>query len=62
MADIERKGSDAIDNTIETRKGEAVNDTEANNAVGYKEYLEAQELEVSDSEVCLVHYRSLRRL
>lgn len=51
MADIERKGSDAVDNTIETKKGHELNEAEKQNAVGYDEYLEALDLEVSDKEV-----------
>lgn len=51
MADIERKGSDAVDNTIETKKPDGMDDAHKKNAVGYDEYLEALDLEVSDKEV-----------
>lgn len=57
MADIERKGSDAVDNTIETQKHDAIDDAGKKNAVGYDEYLEALDLEVSDKEVTQFEHR-----
>lgn len=51
MADVEKRQSNVADDVTDKKSIQEADITEQENAVGYKEYREAMNLEVSDKEV-----------
>lgn len=54
--DTEKPEVELVDDNSNVQKGNMVNATQAENAVGYKEYLEVANMEVSEKEVGFFGY------